>query len=116
MIVSRSIGNSMVCVMSIVTGASPQLNAMTPPCSAAVRNATSVQLAAVPVPITRVAFDVSYGETLGVHVSAGGGGGSPPSLPLPALPAVPPPPAVPALPAVPAPPPVPAPPAAPAAP
>src|SRR5262252_3618841 len=55
------IGTFNVTVTGIVTGAAPQLNVMTPPAVAAVCSAANVQLAAVPVPITAVGFDVSAG-------------------------------------------------------
>jgi hypothetical protein len=45
--------------MTMVTGWAPQLNLITPPFATALTTAADVQLAGVPVPTTRVGFDVS---------------------------------------------------------
>src|SRR5262245_39380214 len=45
--------------MTMVTGFGPQLKVMRPPAATAVTTASEVQLAAVPVPITRVGCEVS---------------------------------------------------------
>jgi hypothetical protein len=51
----------MVAVTTIVTGAVPQLNVMTPPLVTAVFSKLNVQLAADPVPISDVGLDTSTG-------------------------------------------------------
>src|SRR3954463_13732583 len=48
-----------VVVIVMVTGDGPQWNVMMPPAATAATTAADVQLAAVPVPITRVGCDVS---------------------------------------------------------
>src|SRR4051794_10658833 len=48
-----------VAVIVMVTGAGPQLKAMTPPAATALTTAAEVQLAAVPVPTVRVGLLVS---------------------------------------------------------
>jgi hypothetical protein len=48
-----------VAVRVMVTGAGPQLKVMTPPAATAATNVAEVQDAAVPVPTTRVGWDVS---------------------------------------------------------
>src|SRR4029453_9366886 len=48
-----------VAFMVIVTGSGPQLNVITPPAATADTTASDVQLAGVPVPITRVGRLVS---------------------------------------------------------
>src|SRR5690349_20562183 len=71
-----------VAAMSMVTGAVPQLNVMIPPAATALTTAAEVQLAAVPVPITRVGCEVSTGP------ASPGTDAPPPGLPgFPGLPA-----------------------------
>src|SRR5580692_8089608 len=59
MTVSLVVGRFIVAVMGMVTAALPQSKVMTPPWPTAVVSALSVQLAAVPVPITAVGCDTS---------------------------------------------------------
>ena len=63
-----------VAVITIVTGSGPQLKVITPPAATAATTACDVQLAGVPLPITRSGCDVSAG-------AASGGSGTPPGLP-----------------------------------
>src|SRR5690606_35904800 len=63
-----------VSVITIVTGSGPQSNTITPPAATASTTARDVQLAGVPLPITRSGSDVSTG-------TASGGSGTPPGLP-----------------------------------
>ena len=63
-----------VWVITIVTGSGPQSNVITPPAATAATTASEVQLAGVPVPMTRSGFAVLTG-------SASGGSGPPPGLP-----------------------------------
>jgi hypothetical protein len=53
------IGNSIVAVTAMVTGALPQLKVITPPLVTAVARAENVQLAGVPVPTTLVGVETS---------------------------------------------------------
>jgi hypothetical protein len=48
--------------MAMVTGAGPHEKVMIPPAATAATTAAEVQLAAVPVPMTRVGCDVSTGS------------------------------------------------------
>src|SRR5580693_3265616 len=64
-----------VCVMVIVTGAGPQLKVMMPPAATAATTACEVQLAGVPVPMTRLGCAVLTGW------AAAGTGAFPAGLP-----------------------------------
>ena len=63
-----------VSVITMVTGSGPQLNVMIPPSATASTTACDVQLAGVPVPITRSGCEVSTGR-------ASSGSGTPPGFP-----------------------------------
>ena len=63
-----------VSVITIVTGSGPQSNVMIPPSATASTTACDVQLAGVPLPITRSGCDVSTGR-------ASAGSGTPPGFP-----------------------------------
>src|SRR5580765_6584739 len=109
-------GTLSVAVTLIVTGSAPQLNVMMPPAVAAVCRAANVQLAAVPVPMTAVGFDVLFAcaivgtpaahEPFGLPAFHAGAPPLPPD-PEPPVPDEPPLPVPPPLPPA-APPPVPA--------
>src|SRR3954469_24514996 len=61
MTVSLVVGNFIVAVIAMVTGAVPQSKVMTPPLVTAVLSALNVQLPAVPVPMTDAGFETSAG-------------------------------------------------------
>ncbi|GAB2976885.1 hypothetical protein GCM10027184_28780 [Saccharothrix stipae] len=61
--------------MVMVTGAGPQSKVITPPAATAATTACDVQLAGVPLPITRV------GRVVSTAAASGGTGAPPPGLP-----------------------------------
>src|SRR5512140_331108 len=74
-LVPLSLNTFAVWVSTIVAGSAPQSKVMMPPLATAATNASPVQLAGVPVPMTVVGFETSSGP------ASGGSGSCPSGLP-----------------------------------